>query len=255
MERLLPDGMTGSYDEAYLANLTESVEHVTSSGAYALIDPHNYGRFNGDIITDTSAFESFWTDLAAEFMSNPDVMFDTNNEYHDMDQDLVVQLNQAAIDGIRAAGAADHWIFVEGNQWSGAWSWPDVNDNMKNLVDPRDGDERLVFEMHQYLDEDSSGTSEACVSASIGQERLEAATEWLKENGRIGIIGEFAGGANPTCLSAVEGMLDYMSENDDVWLGFLWWAAGPWWGTYMYNFEPPSGAGYSYYNSLLQQYV
>jgi hypothetical protein len=32
-------------------------------------------------------------------------------------------LNQAAIDAIRAAGATSQYIFVEGNAWSGAWSW------------------------------------------------------------------------------------------------------------------------------------
>jgi len=35
---------------------------------------------------------------------------------------LVVQLNQAAINGIRAAGAKQV-INVEGNAWTGAWTW------------------------------------------------------------------------------------------------------------------------------------
>lgn len=61
-----------------------------------------------------------------------------DNEYHDMDQDLVLQLNQAAIDGIRAAGATSQYIFVEGNSWSGAWTWATINDNMKDLTDPQD---------------------------------------------------------------------------------------------------------------------
>lgn len=40
-----------------------------------------------------------------------------------MDNSLVAQLNQAAIDGIRDAGATSQYIFVEGNSWSGAWTW------------------------------------------------------------------------------------------------------------------------------------
>jgi endoglucanase len=40
-----------------------------------------------------------------------------------MDNTLVYQLNQAAIDGIRAAGATSQYIFVEGNSWTGAWHW------------------------------------------------------------------------------------------------------------------------------------
>ncbi|KAK7408786.1 Endoglucanase gh5-1 [Neonectria punicea] len=251
MERLTPNTLTGAYSTAYLHNLTEVVDHITENGGWAVLDPHNYGRFFGNVITDTAAFQTWWKNFANEFKSNSRVIFDTNNEYHTMDQALVLKLNQAAIDGIRATGAAQY-IFVEGNQWSGAWSWPDVNDNMKALTDPEN---KIVYEMHQYLDSDSSGTSTECVSTTIGVERLKAATSWLKTNGKIGIIGEFAGGANSQCQTAVKGLLDYLEENNDVWKGALWWAAGPWWGDYMYSFEPPSGTGYQYYNSLLKTYA
>lgn len=168
-----------------------------------------------------------------------------------MDQTLVLNLNQAAIDGIRAAGATTQYIFVEGNAWTGAWSWTDNNDNMKNLTDPQD---KLVYEMHQYLDSDSSGTSETCVSSTIGKERLESATQWLKTNNKKGFIGEFAGGVNADCETAVEGMLSYMSDNSDVWMGAEWWAAGPWWGTYMYSLEPTDGKAYSTYLPILEKY-
>ena len=29
-----------------------------------------------------------------------------------------------------------------------------------------------------------------------------------------------------------------MDQNRDVWIGFSYWAAGPWWGHYMYSLEP-----------------
>ncbi|KAI8650487.1 CBM1 domain-containing protein [Fusarium keratoplasticum] len=250
MERLTST-LTGSHNQAYLDGYSKVINHITQKGAYAVLDPHNYGRFFGNVITDTSAFQTWWKNLAAVFKNNDRVIFDTNNEYHSMDQTLVLKLNQAAIDGIRSTGAKQY-IFVEGNQWSGAWSWPDVNDNMKALTDPEG---KIVYQMHQYLDSDSSGTSEACVSSTIGAERVKAATAWLKKNGKVGILGEFAGGANSQCKAAVQGMLDYLEDNSDVWKGVLWWAAGPWWGTYMYSFEPPSGTGYQYYNSLLKTYV
>ncbi|KAL2850025.1 glycoside hydrolase superfamily [Aspergillus pseudodeflectus] len=251
MERLTSE-ITGAFDEAYLQNLTSVVNAVTEAGAHAILDPHNYGRFNNEIISSTSDFQTWWTNVATEFADNDLVVFDTNNEYHDMDQDLVLNLNQAAIDGIRAAGATTQYIFVEGNSWTGAWTWVDINDNMKALTDPQD---KIVYEMHQYLDTDGSGTSEACVSSTIGEERVTAATEWLRENGKIGIIGEFAGGDNDQCRTAVKGMLDYLESNSDVWLGALWWAAGPWWGTYLYSFEPPSGVAYQGYLETLQAYL
>lgn len=81
MERLVPDKMTGSMDEAYLANLTETVEYITSKeGNYAMIVPHNYGRYYGEIIDSTDDFGLFWKTVAGAFKSNLYVIFDTNNE-------------------------------------------------------------------------------------------------------------------------------------------------------------------------------
>lgn len=105
MERLVPNSMTGTMDANYLGNLTETVNYITNLGAYAMINPHNYGRYYGDIISSTSDFEAFWKTIAGPFKSNSKVIFDTNNEFHDMGGQLVADLNQAAINGIRAAGA------------------------------------------------------------------------------------------------------------------------------------------------------
>ncbi|KAJ5959898.1 uncharacterized protein N7479_007048 [Penicillium vulpinum] len=272
MERLVPGTITGGFDAAYLSNLTATVKAITDAGSHAVLDPHNYGRYNDEIISSPSDFQTFWKNVAGEFVSNELVIFDTSqypkyfgritgrlltkscidNEYHDMDQDLVLNLNQAAIDGIRAAGATSQYIFVEGNSWTGAWTWVDVNDNLKDLTDPED---KIVYEMHQYLDSDGSGTNEVCVSTTIGKERVTDATQWLKNNKKVGVIGEFAGGVNDDCKAAVTGMLDYLGENSDVWLGALWWAAGPWWGDYMFSIEPPTGAAYTGMMSTLEPYL
>ncbi|KAJ2894656.1 putative glycoside hydrolase family 5 protein [Zalerion maritima] len=252
MERMAVGSITASLDADYLANLTTVVDYITSAGGWAVLDPHNYGRYDGSIITSTSDFGAFWTKMATAFVSYDQVIFDTNNEYHGLDQDLVLDLNQAAIDAIRAAGATSQYIFVEGNAWSGAWSWNTTNTNLVDLTDPQG---KIVYEMHQYLDSDSSGTSESCVSGSVGVQRVVGATEWLKQNGKVGIIGEFAGGPNSVCMEAVTGLLDHLLENSDVWMGALWWAGGPWWGDYMYSFEPPSGTGYSYYHDTLATYA
>lgn len=160
-------------------------------------------------------------------------------------------MNQAAINAIRAAGATSQYIFVEGNGYTGAWSWTTDNDNLKALTDSED---KIVYEMHQYLDSDSSGTSESCVSATIGKERLQSATTWLRDNKKKGFLGEFAGGVNANCEAAVEGMLSYLSENTDVWTGAEWWAAGPKWGSYMFSMEPSTGPAYSTYLPILKKY-
>lgn len=57
-----------------------------------------------------------------------------------MDQKTVFDLNQASINGIRAAGATSQLILVEGNAWSGAWSWISSGnaESMIHLEDPND---------------------------------------------------------------------------------------------------------------------
>jgi len=252
MERLVPTTLSGSFDQGYLKNLTDSVNFITNAGAWAIIDPHNFGRYYDNVITDTAAFRTFWTNVGRHFAANPRLVFDTNNEYHTMSQDLVLQLNQQAINGIRAAGATSQYIMVEGNSWSGAWTWNTTNDNLKALTDPQD---KIVYQMHQYLDSDGSGTSDVCVSTQIGVQRVVGATNWLRQNGKLGFLGEFAGGANSVCKEAVTGLLNHLRDNSDVWTGALWWAGGPWWGDYIFSFEPPSGTGYANYNSLLRNYV
>ena len=99
-----------------------------------------------------------------------------------------------------------------------------------------------ISDMHQYLDSDSSGTSPTCVSSTIGAERLEQATAWLKANYLKGFLGEIGAGSNAPCISAVQGALCSMQQSG-VWIGALWWAGGPWWGSYPMSIEPIDGVG------------
>ncbi|KAI9702294.1 MAG: hypothetical protein M1820_006226 [Bogoriella megaspora] len=257
MERLTPSGLTGPLDPAYSGNLTQQINYITGKGAYAMITPHNYGRYNNAIITDTAGFGTWWKTVATPYASNSKVIFDTNNEYHDMDQTLVVNLNQAAIDGIRAAGATSQYITPEGNAYTGAWTWTQTINGANNgatLGALTDSGNKLIYQMHQYLDSDGSGTSTTCVSNTIFQERLVAATQWLRDNNKVGIIGEFAGGVNSECETSLRGGLDYLVTNSDVWRGAAFWSAGPWWSDYIFSAEPSSGVAYSLFQSLSSTY-
>ncbi|KAK2765973.1 hypothetical protein FQN54_007488 [Arachnomyces sp. PD_36] len=240
IERLSPDTVDGEFAPKYLEDLIATVTHVTEQGAWAAIDPHNYGY---DEVLKPKEFETFWANVAKHFVDD--------DHYHDIEQEVVVQLNQAAIDGVRSAGATSQYIFVEGNAWTGAWTWVDENDSMKSLTDPED---KIIFEMHQYFDKDG-GSSQTCLSPTIGVERVTSATKWLRDNGKLGIIGEFSGYPDETCQAAVENMIKYLSENSDVWTGALWWAAGPWWGEEtVYSFEPVTGSAHKMYKPILEPY-
>ena len=109
---------------------------------------------------------------------------------------------------------------------------------MSGIVDPGNN---YVFEVHQYIDSDSSGTSSTCISTTIGSQRLQAFTGWLRQKGKRAFLGEFAGARNATCYAALDDMLTYVDANTDVWLGWTYWSAGPWWDEYMFTLEPKNG--------------
>jgi endoglucanase len=109
-----------------------------------------------------------------------------------------------------------------------------------------------LYEMHQYLDSDSSGTTSTCVSSTIGSQDLMAATQWMKAQHVRGLLGEFGVANNPTCMSALSDMLTYIDQNRDVWAGWTWWSAGPWWGSYMFSIEPSNGTDAPQMATLVQ---
>ena len=139
---------------------------------------------------------------------------------------------------------ASNLVLVPGNAYTGAHSWNDDwygTPNAQVMTGVIDPGNNMVYEVHQYLDQDSSGTSRECVSSTVGSERLVEFTDWLHDNDARAFLGEFAAGDNSTCLSALDDMLGYMDDNTDVWLGWSYWAAGPWWGDDMYEIESNDG--------------
>ncbi len=66
-------------------------------------------------------------------------------------------------------------------------------------------------------------------------------TEWLREDGFRGFLGEIVAGPAPDCLRGLDSILAHMGDVADVWLGWTYWAAGPWWGDYAFSVEPVGG--------------
>ncbi|KAG8882389.1 hypothetical protein FRB97_008293 [Tulasnella sp. 331] len=247
MERMSPPatGLTGPFNSTYLSGLTTIVNYITGKGAYALIDPHNFMRYNNAIISDSTQFSTWWVNLAAQFKSNSHVIFDLQNEPYGIAATSVFSLMQSAVTAIRASGATSQLIVVEGTSYTGAWTWTSSG-NAAAFTGLKDPSNNIAIEMHQYLDSDGSGTSGTCVDSTIGVDRLSDATAWLKANNFKGLLGEIGAGSNTVCIEAVSGAMAYMQQPGSPWLGALWWAAGPWWGaTYFTSIEPPSGLAIS----------
>ena len=242
-ERLQPR-LNQDLDATELARLQHFIDGSTARGLHVLLDPHNFARWHGHLIGSAelpiAAFADFWRRLALRFKDNPRVMFGLVNEPHGLPTETWADAAQAAIDAIRATGALNV-VTVPGNGWTGAWTWfrsyyGTANAQVMGRV--RDPADRMLFEVHQYFDGDGSGQREDCVSAEIGAERLQAFTLWLRQNGRRALLAEIGAGNNPTCAAAMRGAMEHLHANADVWAGWLWWAAGPWWGDYFLSLEP-----------------
>ena len=245
-ERLQPT-LNAALDPTELNRLQTFVNQAIAAGHTVVLDPHNYARYKNNIIGASSVtnanFADFWGRVATVYKNNPAVIFGLMNEPNSMSTETWVAAANAAIASIRAVGA-NNVIAVPGNGWTGAHSW-DQNwygtANSIAMLSIKDSANNIMFEAHQYLDSNSSGTSDVCVSPTIGAERLVTFTNWLRTNGKKGFLGEFAGGNNATCNQSIANMLAYMQANADVWAGWTWWAAGPWWGGYIFTIEPSNG--------------
>jgi endoglucanase len=250
-ERLQPQ-LNGAFDSAYLSNINATVQYVTvTKGVYVLLDVHNYLLYNNVQIgagVDYSAFENFWKQLAGLYKSNPKVIFGLMNEPHDAPYTNVYQAMQAGINGIRASGATNA-ITVPGNDWTGAHSWMNSAPYMNGTIDPLNN---FMFEMHQYFDENFSGNG-ACVSTFDPETIFGPATAWLRAVGRTGFLGEFGIEKTPQCLTVLANTMAYLQANSDVWVGWTWWAAGPWWGS-SYKLSLEQGVGDAQF-AVLKQYM
>lgn len=254
-ERLQPT-TKGPLDETYKDALLDLVEHITKRGATVAIEPHNSARFGKDcdplakvdarcrLITETEMGD-LWGRLAQIFKGNPRVWFNLTNEPHDMPTETWVKLANAGIKEPRRLGATNT-ILVPGNGWSGAMNWnrdwygtPNTA-AMLSVIDPGDN---MVFEAHQYMNEDGSGKGIDCVSKTIGAERIAIFVEWLRATKRRGFIGEIGAKDTPTCKAAIENSLLYIDASADVLDGFSWWAAGHRWSPdYPLSIQPlPDG--------------
>jgi endoglucanase len=223
------------FETAEQARLDKFVNDATRRGAYVIIDPHNGARYYGDIVGETevpaAAFADLWSRLAERYRDNSLVIFALMNEPFNMPTELWVADANAAIQAIRATGAAN-LILVSGNHYTGAHSWGLDGYGTPNAIamlaitDPGDN---YAYEVHQYMDIDSSAGHETCVSSTIGSERMAFFTDWLYANNKRGFLTEFGSGTDDICLAALDDILTHLDENSDVYLGWTYWAAGPWW--------------------------
>ena len=236
-ERLQPDA-GNPFDPDEWRQITAAIGSARSLGLSLILDPHNYARRRirdddytadhmiGSKAVPVSAFTQFWSELARRTKADTHVVYGMMNEPAGIDATLWLGVANATLAAIRDTGARQ-LVLVPGVAWTGAHSWYAAgNTVLEGIKDPADN---FAIEVHQYLDGNSSGSSGAAVSETIGAERLQAFQGWARERKFKAFLGEFGAGRDALALKALENMVREVENNRDVWIGWTAWAAGPWW--------------------------
>jgi endoglucanase len=263
-ERLEPK-LGGPFAPDEQALLVDCVSYATKKNLHVVLDPHNYAKramqddgwtaehLIGSAQVPVKAFSLFWSRLAELFKHDTRVIFGLMNEPAGIDLEAWFSAANAAIASIRATGAIN-LILIPGINWTGAHSWiSSGNTRMGEVSDPANN---FAFDVHQYLDGDSSGTSPEAVSDTIGSERIQEFQKWARQKGFKGFLGEFNGGPNKTSYNALNDLCREMAANSDVWLGWTAWAGGRLWPeNYFFNLEPKANGQQREQTQILALYA
>lgn len=254
-ERIQPT-LDGPLDDAELARLLNTVDKLLEAGAWVILDVHNYARYEQKIIgtpdVPATAFADLWGKLATRFKDRKRVILGLMNEPYGIAAKTWVDAANKAIVAIRNAGARQ-LILVPGINYSSTRHWLD-DGNAAQLARIHDPLDYVAFDAHIYLNSTATGQEADCVNETIGIERMKPFVQWLKQTKRFGFLGEFGGGTDRACLDALSNMADYMLANRDVFLGWSYWAGGPWWpADYFTSIEPrPDGSPAPQMQALVQ---
>lgn len=238
-ERIQP-ALGGPLDPAHMAWLTSFAQFTPST--QIVLDVHNFGFRNGQLIGATPGptavqFGNLWSQLAAAFAGYPNVRFGLMNEPSAPSLATWLTTVNTAIAAIRATGATN-LITVPGLDFTGADTWI-ASGNAGAMIGVVDSGSNFLFEVHQYIDIDGSGTSPNAVDSTILSQRLGAVTTWARANGVRLFLGEFGIANNPTMLAAMVDGVSFMAQNADVWESWAIWGGGPRWpSNYIYLVEP-----------------
>jgi endoglucanase len=248
-------------DEAEMRRIDLIVNYTGAKKIKIILDVHNYAAYFGSVIgtekLPPNALGDLWRRIGARYKDNELVIFGLMNEPTGLQTKTWLTAANSAIAEIRRTGAKN-LIFVPGNGWSSARSWTGGGygtSNAKVMLNVVDAGNNSVFEVHQYFNSDWTGTRPDCQSDDIGVLTLTPFTQWARKHRKRGFLGEFGVGSNPTCLEALDRVLKFMAENNDVWLGWTYWAAGSWWPKdYFTSIEPLDGRDRPQM-SVLEKYI
>jgi endoglucanase len=220
--------------------LLDFIQTATKSGIICIIDLHNYGKRRasngasvaiGDDGVPRASLADFWTKISETFKTNPNVWLGLMNEPKGYSAQDWADLIQETVISLRTSGVSNT-ILIPGVSWTSAHSWIKSGNGaaFSKFADPMNNS---LFEIHQYLDSDSSGTHGVCREGS--SKRLDAFAQWSRDGkNRRGFLAEFGAGdplvkGQESCATEVRALLAKLAEDKDVWAGWTAWGAGRFW--------------------------
>jgi len=235
----------GTFDEGDLATIGQYIDVATHNGFYVLLDLHSYMRYYDNVVGQAGSpitaqnLADAWVKLATPYLTNDHVLLDLMNEPNTMATELVVADYNPVIAALRRAGA-QNWLLIEGNGWSGMYSWTQNWYGTANgiafaavpppprIVDPLN---HYLINVHEYFDAPGGGGGgggDSCVDPSrmLAIENAQIFVDWLHANGLKAILSELGGKDIPNCLADISGLLTFLEQNDDVLVGWTVWVAG-----------------------------
>ena len=202
----LTNNKIGPLDDKNFANYDLLMQACLKTGAYCVIDIHNFARWDGGIIgqggpTDAQ-FADLWTQLATKYAGNSFVIFELMNEPHDIDLTAWVTSAQTAVTAIRNAETAPHMILLPGENFSSAGTFISSGwgSALEKVTNPDNSTTNLIFDLHKYLDSDNSGSSPECVMDNVA-DTFEPVADWLRTHERQAIVSETGAGVSSESVS------------------------------------------------------
>jgi len=258
-----------AYDELVHACLD------TSPLTHCIIDVHNYGRWNGEIIgqpdepapdptwpeiPSDQAFTSLWSQLANHYAAANDyfapqarIIFGMMHAPHDMKNMTawasLMNRTVATIRGTEAWDGQDNWqhaILLPMSVWSTALTDYSAMEAVFNITGPSGLPDNLYLDLQIYLDRDDTGTHAECVTDNM--DKIWAISEILRAKGRVAFVSQTGAvsakddhddaGAESLCMQSFCQEIDFIKAQSDVFLGLTAWAAGSYGPDYMYSLTP-----------------
>lgn len=215
----------GDLDYGEIGEIRKVVTWASNRNMQVILSMYNSGRYRkygvdyivGSFSVSRQDFADCWNKIANAFAGYPNIYgYNLMSEPHDMQAFDWQTTAQWAISSIRQADRRSR-IIISGNNYAAAESWPDYSDALKYLNDPQD---KLVYNAHCYFDNDFTGKylfsyDQNQAWDSTGIQRAMPFVQWLKQNNKKGMIGQFGvPDTDARWLNIMDKFLQYLkSEN------------------------------------------